>query len=177
MASHSAPRNALELARFGARRGQGDKFVGFWLELAIEARNYPRVRDARAARRVVERFYRGIGAAIEEAGVEALNSELRDASGLYWNSCLTDSQYSSTLFGMKRLSVEELRGKAANEAAELIGLLADTGVLSGPSAGLPGLVVDGFLTAFPEASAELRAAVERRPSAVEAAAAFPDPGE
>lgn len=163
------PLTALERARYGPRRGTGDRFVGFWLELAIEARNYSRGRDARAARRVVERLYRGAHQAIEESGASALDDELRDASAIYWTSCLTDPQYSSTLFGMKRLTGEELRGKAANEAAELVLLLVDTGARPARAAILPELVIDGFLTAFPEATPELRSALLKRPRAAAAA--------
>ena len=139
MADVTEPRTALERARFGRRLGTGDRFVGFWLELAVAGRNASLGGDRRNVARTIRGFVKDTRAAVDEAGVAALHAELRDAAQLYWGSCLTDPQYSSTLFGLKRLDDAELRGKIALEFAQAARLMIDSGALDGPAADLPGL--------------------------------------
>ncbi len=126
MADVTEPRTALERARFGRRLGTGDRFVGFWLELAVAGRNASLGGDRRNVARTIRAFFKGTRAAVDEAGVDALHAELRDAAQLYWGSCLTDPQYSSTLFGLKRLDDAELRGKIALEYAQAARLMVDS---------------------------------------------------
>lgn len=161
MADVTEPRTALERARFGRRLGTGDRFVGFWLELAVAGRNASLGGDRRNVARTIRAFFKGTRAAVDEAGVDALHAELRDAAQLYWGSCLTDPQYSSTLFGLKRLDDAELRGKIALEYAQAARLMVDSGALLGPAADLPGLYLDGLLLAAPGLQDQVRAVVSR----------------
>lgn len=159
------PHTALERARYGRRLGTGDRFVGFWLQLAIEGRNYPLSRDARPARRIVRRFYdKDAKAALAEAGVPAVHAQLVEAAQLYWGTCLKDSQYSSTMFGMKRLDDDHLRAKIADDFAMIGDVLCASGALQGDAAELPRLLLRGLLLAVPDLHGELRISLVRRPS-------------
>ena len=150
--------DALTTARYGPKR-RGDLFVGFWVGLMVAARN------ANDARRLVLDFFRGhdVATAVEAAGVDAVGEELRDASRLYFASCLTDPQYGSSLFGMKRMDPTEVRGKIANEAASALGVLADSRALDGPAAVLPEALVGGYVDAM-GGDAELLSALPKHPS-------------
>lgn len=150
--------DALHLARFG-RKNDGDRFVGLWVELFVSARQQGN------AVRAVKRFFKGdVARAVDAVGIDAVAAGLRDAARIYFETCLTDPQYSSTLFGMKRLPQEEVTGKMAVETALVLGLLAHAG-LEGPARHLPSALIGGYTDALgPAAEADLRAALETRPA-------------
>lgn len=159
------PRTALERARFGRKLGTGDRFVGLWLALSVEGRNYPLNRDARSTRRILKRFFgKEAKAALDEAGLEAVHEELRDAAQLFWGTCLTDPQYSSTLFGMKRLDDAQLKGKIADEYAITAQVMVDSRALTGPAEAMPALLLDGLLLALPGLEDSIASAVVKRPA-------------
>lgn len=155
----------LELARYGGARGKQDKFLGFWLHLVVDSRQHS---DPRSLAKIVKRFFEGreVAAAVASAGAPAVQAELTDAARLFFESSLNDSQYSSSLFGLKRLTPDAVRAKAAGDAARLVALLARSGTLDGPAEPLPRLFVDGYLAAMaPHGAHELREAVEHHPAA------------
>lgn len=161
---------ALELARYG-KKHNGDRFVGFWLALVIEGRQYGLRSDVRQTRRIVEKFFLGkdVKAALGSAGQDALFEELRDAARVYYGSCLVDPQYSSTLWRTNRIEPEKLRNKMARDTAVTLAVLADSGVLKGIARTLPVLLTDGLLrTLAPHGADELGRAVARSGSAVRA---------
>lgn len=161
---------ALELARYG-KKHDGDRFVGFWLALVIEGRQYGLRSDTRQTRRIVDRFFSGreVAAALSTAGAPALHEQLRDAAAIYYNSCLVDPQYSSTLWRTNRIEPEKLRGKMARDTAHTLGILADSGALVGVAQPLPALLTDGFLRSLaPHGAEDLARAVAQNPSAVRA---------
>ena len=95
-----------------------------------------------------------------------MHAELTDAARLFFESSPNDSQYSSSLFGLKRLTPDAVRAKAAGDAARLVALLARGGPLDGAAEPLPRLFVDGYLAAMaPHGAHELREAVEHHPAA------------
>ena len=160
----------LELARYG-KKHDGDRFVGFWLALVIEGRQYGLRSDTRQTRRIVERFFKGreVAAALQTAGLETLYEQLRDAARVYYASCLTDPHYSSTLWRTNRIEPERLRGKMAQDTAHTLALLADSGALTGVAQSLPALLTDGYLRSLaPHGAEELGRAVAQNPSAVRA---------
>lgn len=169
--SESAPLDPhLELARYG-RKHDGDRFVGFWLALVIEGKQYGLRSDARQTRRIMDRFFSGreVRAALEAVGVDALHEQLRDAATVYYNSCLTDPHYSSTLWRTNRIEPEKLRNKMARDTATTLALLADSNGLVGVARTLPVLLTDGLLRALaPHGAEELGRAVAQNPSAVRA---------
>ena len=160
----------LEAARYG-RNHAGDHFVGFWLELMIEAR-HGRLRPvAVRTRRLLDRFWAqpAVSTALATVGDSAFNDQLSDAAAIYFTSCLTDPQYSSTMWRMNRIEPEKLRNKMATETANTLALLADSGGLVGPGARLPDLLTDGFLKALaPNGATELAEAVAQNPAAMRA---------
>ena len=161
---------AVELARYG-KKHDGDRFVGFWLALVIEGRQYGLRSDTRQTRRVIDRFFSGreVAAALEAVGVETLYEQLRDAARVYYDSCLVDPQYSSTLWRTNRIEPEKLRGKMARDTAHTLGLLADSGALVGLARPLPTLLTDGLMRSLaPYGAEELARAVAQNPSAVRA---------
>ncbi len=161
---------ALELARYG-KKHDGDRFVGFWLGLVVESRQYALRSDARPMRRILDRFFSGreVVAALAAVGPAALYEQLLDAATVYHTSCITDPQYSSTMWRTNRMDPEQLRGKMARDTANTLGLLADSGALVGLARPLPTLLTDGLLNALaPHGADELGRAVARNPSAVRA---------
>lgn len=161
---------ALETARYGKLRG-GDRFVGFWLTLVMEARQQRLRPGERQVRRVLDRFWSGrdVRAALAAVGGSALNDQLRDAARIYFTTCLTDPQYASTMWRTKRIEPEKLQKKMAHDTASTLALLADSGGLVGEAVQLPALLTEGFLNALaPHGAEELAEAVAENPSAVRA---------
>lgn len=161
---------ALETARYGKLR-DGDRFVGFWLALVMEAKQRRLRPTEREARRILERFWSGrdVRAALAAVGVKAFNDQLRDAAKVYFTTCLTDPQYTSTMWRMNRIEPDKLRKKMAVDTANTLALLAESGGLVGEAVQLPTLLTDGFLNALaPHGAEELGEAVARNPSAVRA---------
>ncbi len=157
----------LDVARYGAKH-DGDRFVGFWLALLIQARHGGVQPAAVRTRRILDRFWSGreLRIALEAVGDAVVNDHLRDAAAVYFTSCLTDPQYSSTMWRMNRIEPEKLRDKMALEAANTLALLADSAALGGWAGRLPTLLTDGFLEALaPQGAKELAEAVARNPSA------------
>lgn len=158
----------LDRARYGTKPRRGDHFLGFWLTLVIEGRGYGRLSDARRARKTIEKFVRDTEPALAEAGPEAYFGALRDAARIYFETTLTDPAYSSTMFGLKRLSLDELRAKIATEAASTLSVTVDSHLETNTARQLPQLWVEGYLEALPEGAGSLRAALAKRQSAAEA---------
>ncbi len=167
----------LERARYG-KNHDGDRFVGFWLELITQARQYRGRADARQARRTLERFWARpeVRRAVESVGVSAVHEQLLDAAAVYYSTCLTDPQYSSTLWRTNRIEPQKLRMKMAKETAGTLALMADSEGLTGTSQILPTLLTDGLLqTLAPYGAEELGRAVAGDPSAVRALEAAEKP--
>lgn len=158
---------AMVLARRGPK-GTVDNFLAFWLMLLTEGRQARFEAGRRRTRRTVERFLTGrdVTEARELLGEDALAAELRDAAALYFDTCMTDPHYATTLFGTKRLQHADVVVKAAVEAAGALGVLFESGVLDGFARRLPTLLVQGFVAEVGEDSrATLRAAVLKNPGA------------
>lgn len=158
----------LDRARYGGKQGKGDHFLGFWLALVVEGRGYGRLSDARRARKTIERFVRDTQPALEAAGPEAYFGALRDAARIYFETTLRDPAYSSTMFGLKRLTHEELQAKIATEAATTLSVTVDSNLETDTARQLPRLWVEGYLEALPDGAASLRGALARRNSAADA---------
>ena len=148
----------LEQARYGSEHS-GDRFVGFWLDLFVAARNR---RHAR--REITGLLGEDAGAAIEALGPEPVLAELRDAARVYVNSCLGDPSFGTTLFGFKRLGENEVRGRLATETVAALEVLAASG-LGGPAAALPDALIGGYRDALgPDSIDALRAAASQSPA-------------
>ncbi len=155
----------LRRARYG-KSGDGDRFVGLWLSVMVEARQRRLSPSLVGARKILEGFFRGraVRAAIDEVGENAVYAQLRDAAAVYFQSCITDPNYSTLIWGMSRLEPDTLRAKAAKDAVAGLGVIADSRS-SGRVQALPPLLVDGFVEVFGEPGREaLRAAAASRPS-------------
>lgn len=160
----------LDRARYG-KNHDGDRFVGFWLELVTQARQHHGRADARLARRILDRFWARaeVRQAVESVGQQGVHEQLLDAAAVYYTTCLTDPQYSSTMWRTNRIEPQKLRAKMAKETAGTLALLADSQGLSGMSQALPTLLTDGLLQALaPYGAEELAKAVAADPSAVRA---------
>lgn len=160
----------LVMARFGRKR-DGDRFVGFWLALVMEGRQYGLRANARQTRRIVDQFFAGneLQAAVEAVGQRAVNDQLRQAASVYYNSCLTDPQYANTMWRVNRLEPEKLREKMARDTVETLAMLAESGGLQGAASQLPALLTEGFLdTLAPQGAEELSRAIAKNPSALRA---------
>lgn len=158
----------LEAYRRGPK-GDIDRFLGVWVGLIVGGKQQ-RTRGAikRADRMVSDLLKtKQVKVVLDAGGEDSLADALRDAARVYFVTCQTDTQYGSMLFGTKRLKPEEIRAKAAGEAAGAIGLLADADALEGFARRLPRLLIDGYLAAFDDddAAGLLRAAITRSDSA------------
>lgn len=156
----------LRRARYG-RRDDGDRFLGFWLGLMVDGRQHRLTPSLTRLRRGIEGFYAGrdVRAATAAAGQEAVDAQLRDAAAVYFQTCLTDPNYSSLVWGMNRLQPEQLRAKAARDAAGTLAAIVESRGATGAAAALPGLLVDGFLEVFGEPGRDaLRDAVAKSAS-------------
>lgn len=160
----------LEVARYG-RKHDGDRFVGFWLALMVEGRQHRVRSNTRETRRTLDRFYAGreVEAAFESVGPGAIYEQLRQAAAVYFTSCLTDPQYSNTLWRTNRIEPEKLREKMAGDTAATLAALAGSGGLVGWAVQLPILLTDGFLDALaPLGAEELGMAIAKNPWAMRA---------
>ena len=164
-----APRDELDptlrRARYG-KRDDGDRFLGFWLTILVHARQDRLTPSLTQVRRAVEGFYAGreVRAAVAAVGLPAVQDQLRDAAAVYFQTCLTDPQYSSVVWGMNRLQPDQLRAKAAKDAASALAALVECRAGS-PAEELPPLFVDGFLEVFGEPGRDaLRPALAKRSS-------------
>ncbi|MHA6523292.1 DUF6553 family protein [Tessaracoccus sp. G1721] len=156
---------ALRVARYG-KHDDGDRFLGFLLSLMIDARQHRLTPSLTRMRRTIEAFYSGrdVKAAREAVGQETIDAQLRDAAAVYFQTCLTDPQYSSVVWGMNRLQPEQLRAKAAKDAAGTLEAVVGSRA-TGPAEALPGLFVDGFIEVFGDPGREaLRDAAAKKPS-------------
>lgn len=156
---------ALQLARRG-RKGDLDTFLGFWLGILADGRQARFESSRRRTRRTVDVFLSGrdVVAARELVGEDLLVAELLDAARVYFQTCRTDTSYSTTMWRTKRLTDEELVAKAAKEAVGGIGVLLESG-LEGLGAKLPRLLAAGFVDEMGEgAEAALRRALEANPT-------------
>lgn len=154
----------LDLARYG-KTGKANHFLGFWLSLIVEARGHVTAADTRRIHKSITRFLKDTAPAAEAAGIAAFHAELLEAAALYWETTQTDPSYSSTLFGLKRISPEELDAKVAAEAARTVSMLADINVADETARQLPRLLIEAMLRVMPKARDGVRAAVAKRPAA------------
>ncbi len=152
------------LARARYMKGGGDRFLGFWLGLAIEGRAAGSAAGDRNARRAIDTFLREHAQVIDAVGEETFLDELRDAAERYWTTCLDDSSYGSSLFGLRRLPKEEIAGKMANEAAAVLTVIVGARSTATGADRLPGTLIAGYLGAVPHGQPTLRAALTRRPA-------------
>jgi len=154
----------LDRARYGTKATRADHFLGFWLALVIEGRGF----DPRRARRTIDRFVKDTAPALAEAGPTAYFDALRDAAALYFETTLNDPGYASTLFGLKRISNDELHGKIANEAAAAISVMVDSNLETNTARQFPRLWLEGYLRVLPGDVELMRAALAKRTSASDA---------
>lgn len=152
----------LDRARYGSTPGKADHFLGFWLNLVIEGRGYVRASDARRVRKTIDKFVADTAAAHSDAGPDAYFGALREAARLYFGTTLTDPAYSSTLFGLKRISNDELRNKIASEAASTLQVIVEANAATETAQRLPGLWIEAYLEAMPDAGDALRGAIAKR---------------
>ncbi|RMB58158.1 hypothetical protein EAX62_13145 [Tessaracoccus antarcticus] len=160
----------LDAARYGAKH-DGDRFVGFWLSLVMEGRQYRLRPNARQTRRIMDRFYAGkdVVKAFDTVGQDAVNEQLRLAASVYFTSCLTDPQYANTLWRMNRIEPEKLRDKMARDTVNTLAMLGGSGGLVGRAVRLPALLTDGLLDSLaPKGAEELARALEGNPAAMRA---------
>lgn len=163
MSSDESLAPELQLARFG-RDGKADRFIGFWLEMAVEGRQAKVRLNQRRVHKSLEKFFadQTMRAATSAAGPDAVAGQLREAAAAYFTSCLTDPSYSTLVWGMSRLTPEQVRGKAARDAVDVLAVLAATGP-EGQAADLPGIWVGAFEDIFGEPGlADLRAVMAKR---------------
>lgn len=173
MSNDSPMDNVLVRARYGTTE-DGDRFVGFWLALALWARQYRGRSDALACRRTIEQFWKDpdVRAAVESVGMSAVHAELLDAAVVYFGTCLTDSQYSSTMWRTNRLEPEKLRAKMVRDTVDILAVLEDSGAVRGSARGLPSILTDALLrTLAPHGAQELSGAVAGNASAARALSA------
>lgn len=156
----------LHRARYGPR-DDGDRFVGFWLNLVVDGRQQRLTPSLTRVRRAIEQFFAGreVRSAREALGDDAVNAQLRDAATVYFQTCLTDPNYSAGVWGMNRLQPEQLRVKTAKDAAGTLTAIVESRGATGPAASLPSLLVDGFVQVFGDPGrAALRDAVATKPA-------------
>lgn len=103
--------------------GRGDRFVALFLELAIDAQGRGRADAARAARRIKSFFARPATAEALAADPGAFLAQLTDGARLYFDSCLSDAQYGSTMFGLKRMTAGQVRTKIERDRAAMSALI------------------------------------------------------
>ncbi|MFT3888117.1 MAG: hypothetical protein QM713_08155 [Arachnia sp.] len=155
--------------------GGGDRFLGLWLNLTVEGRAAGKGADGRGARRVIDRFLREHATTIGTVGEDAFFDELRDASERYWTTCLDDTSYGTTMFGLKRLPKDELSGKMANDAASALAVIVNAKSKAQGAERLPRALIDGYLAALPHAHQDLRGALAKRPQTLAVVAHLLDP--
>ncbi len=157
--------SALERARY-SKDGRADRFLGFWLNMAVEARGGGHAEVKRATR-TINRFLSDTTEAFAE-GPDAYFAELRDAAARFWRTTQTDPAYSSSLFGLQRLTPERLLDKVMTEATSTVALLLAANVERDTARQFPRLLVEGLLDVLPDAKQHLRVALTQRPEALEA---------
>ncbi len=157
-------RDLLELARRGPK-GNVDRFLAFWIDIITQGRQSHIEAVGGRVRKSVTKFVRDVAPSAVAVGEDTVVAELQDAARIYFATCLTDSQYTSTLFGTKRLETDQVRRKAAADAAAALGALADAGTFDGLGQRLPGALARGFVDAMPESEQSLRDAVAGHRSA------------
>lgn len=156
---------ALRRARYG-RSDDGDRLIGLWLQIMVVARQRRLSPSLTGARRTIEGFFKGraVRAAVDAVGETALDEQLRDAAAAYFQSCITDPNYSSLIWGMSRLEPDKLRAKAARDAVAALEVIVDSRA-AGHAEALPPLLVQGFVEVFGEPGHDaLRAAAGSKPA-------------
>lgn len=166
MSEHPSP---MDVARRGPK-GDVDRFLAFWLNMLVEGKQGG--SGTAQVRKAVEKFLTnpGLVAARDSLGEDALAEELRDAAETYFNTCRSDTGYTTTMFRTRKLEPEQITAKAARDAASMIAALARSGTLTGFAQRLPALCASGFLASFgDESEPALRLAVGKDPSAAQLA--------
>lgn len=155
----------MDAARRGPK-GNIDRFLAFWLNMLVEGKQHS--GGPAHLRRTIEKFLSEptLVAARESVGDAVLASELRDAAETYFNTCRSDTGYTTTLFRTRKLEPDQVTAKAAKDAACMIAALARSNSLTGFAERLPSLVARGFTASFGEESEPtLRLAVGKDPVA------------
>lgn len=157
----------LRRARFG--KGPEDRFLAFWLRLLTERRLGS---SQRRTTKTVEEFLQDkcVRAATQSVGWPALCAELTDASRRYFLTCAQDPRYRASFFGLKTLSDDETRTKAAGDAADMLAVLACAATETSSASQVQDLakaLVDGALAAMPGIGPELRRKAQQHVGAPE----------
>lgn len=152
------------LARARYLPNGGDRFLGFWLGLAVESRAAGSPAGDRTARRAIDAFLNGNAGVIDEVGEEEFFEALRDAAERYWATCIDDSSYGTSLFGLRRLPKEEIAGKMANDAAAVLTVVVGARSTARGAGRLPATLIAGYLGAVPQGQPALQSALQRRPA-------------
>ncbi len=166
MSEHPSP---MEAARRGPK-GNVDRFLAFWLNMLVEGKQHG--GGGGQIRRSIEKFLTDpeLQAARDVVGDATFASELTDAAQTYFDTCRTDTGYTTTMFRTRKLEPEQITAKAAKDAASMISALARSNALTGFAQRLPALVAHGFTATFgEEAEPALRAAVGKDPAAAQIA--------
>lgn len=157
---------SVESARY---RGEGDRFLAFWLLLVVDSRDGATTAGVRRVRATVDGFRREMADALSDAGDEPYFAGLLDAAERYFGTTLTDPTYATSMFGLKRLSTEQLHGKIADQAAKVAGMLA--GLREDFPRRLTQVWLQGYSNAVPQGRDALARALSTFP---EAAGLMPD---
>ncbi|MDO4646210.1 MAG: hypothetical protein Q4B02_10605 [Propionibacteriaceae bacterium] len=136
--------------------GGGDRFLALFLTLSVEGRNLPQRAGERRLRGLVTEFFAqpAVHDALGHADT-ALDDELADAATTYFQTCLNDSQYTSRLLGLTRLSSQEVRDKIARDFAAMAAAVVASGALSGDGARLLPALLNGLRRALRDGADEL----------------------
>lgn len=151
----------LEVARRGPK-GNVDRFLAFWLNMLVEGKQGG--AGANQIRKSVMRFLADpeLLAAREVVGDATFASELTDAAQTYFDTCRSDTGYTTTMFRTRKLEPEQVMAKAAKDAAAMVSALARSNALTGFAERLPALVAHGFVASFGgESERALRVAIGR----------------
>ena len=150
-----------------ARHNGGDRFLALFLMLGLEGRRLPQRAAERRVRELITEFF--ARPAVRDASPDAVAEELADAAATYFQTCLTDSQYTSAMFGLKRLSTQEVQGKIARDFATTVAAVAASDTADDIGAPLLPALLTGLRQALGDGADELaRTAVAKDRAASQA---------
>ncbi|MDO5092440.1 MAG: hypothetical protein Q4D79_03300 [Propionibacteriaceae bacterium] len=152
-----------------ARHDGGDRFLALFLMLSMEGRRLPQRAAERQVRELIAEFF--AWPSVRDASPDAVAEELTDAAASYFQTCLTDNQYTSAMFGLRRLNAQEVRGKIARDFATTVAAVVASGTADGIGAPLLPALLAGLRQALGDGADELaRTAVAKDRAASQAAA-------
>lgn len=157
---------AMELARRGPK-GKGDTFLGFWLEILTDGRQAKFEASRRRTQKTIDAFFRRaeVVQARQVLGDDAVAHELRDAAALFFHTCLTDVAYTSTLFGAKRVSGDQVVLRAAKDTADAVAVIVQSNAVDPLARRLPSLLLAGFVSEIGSVDVLRRALLANRSAA------------